>query len=283
MKKTIRMCGGITGVIATGSYENLRPNFLIEETVEYSPIDTDFVSDEMIVNRTKELYQKCFSMMKEAETKATVERIEREKADIRFYVHPETFATVPSVTSVINWDADFFVPAHELQQYASQSQIVHAQVEQFILTGKWLEPKEISDIWADIVIVTKGSLQLALETGYFPAFLEKYPVKDLKNGHKVFLPDTAGTFDFEGIPDFAEAEKIPTVFDVKRTPDKVKDGKQLAAYCKAKKITQGIIVPLNDKTAQKFSKPIVYKEKDLEGYFKLFAKDRSDFRKRYSI
>ena len=34
MKTTIKMQGGIAGVIATGSYENLRPSFLIEETIE---------------------------------------------------------------------------------------------------------------------------------------------------------------------------------------------------------------------------------------------------------
>jgi len=277
MKKTIKMQGGITGVLSTGSYENLRPSFLIEETIE----DCNF-TDEQIFTRTQALYDESFRMMKEAETKATVERIEREKTGIRFYVHP-TGITVPSVTSVINWDADFFVPPHELQQYASQGQICHTQVENYIKTGKWVEPKEIQDIWADIVIVSKGSLHLPLESGYFPAFLEKHPIKELKNGHQVFLPNTAGTFDFEGVPDFKDALQIPTVFDVKRTPDRIKDGKQLSAYCKAKGLTQGIIVPLNDKTVQKFSKPIIYNEKALEGFFKMFTVDRENFRKRYGI
>lgn len=278
MKRTIKMQGGIAGVIATGSYENLRPSFLIEETVE----DCDF-TNEQIINRTKELYDQTFSLMKEAETKSIIERIEREKAGIRFHVHPETNATIPSVTSVINWNADFFVPPHELQQYASQGTICHAQVAHYIETAKWVEPKEIQDIWADIVIVTKGNLHLPIESGYFPSFLTKFPIKDMKNGHRVFLADTAGTFDFEGIPDFADALPIPSVFDVKRTPDKVKDGKQLAAYCRAKGVTQGIIVPLNSKTAQKFSKPIIYNEKALEGFFKMFTIDRENFKKRYGI
>lgn len=277
-KRTIKMSGGISGVIATGSYENLRPNFLIEETIEDCSL-----TDEEIIARTQTLYDESFRMMKEAETKATVERIEREKAGIRFYTHPETGLTVPSVTSVIGWDADFFVSAQDLQEYASQSNIVHAQVEHFIQTGVWVEPKEISDIWADIVIVTKGNLKLSLESGYFPSFLKKFPINNMKNGHKVFLTDTAGTFDFEGIPDFKDALPILSVCDVKRTPDKIKDGKQLAAYCKAKGVTQGLIVPLNDKTEQKFSKPIVYDEKSLEGYFKMFQKDRENFRKRYGI
>jgi hypothetical protein len=272
------MQGGIAGVLSTGSYENLRPSFLIEETIEDC-----LLTDEQVFARTQVLYDESFRMMKEAETKAVIERIEREKAGIRFYVHPESGVTIPSVTSVINWDADFFVPPHELQQYASQSQIVHAQVEHFIETGKWEEPKTLTDIWADIVIVSKGSLHLPVESGFFPAFLKKYPVNNMTNGHKVFLPDVAGTFDFEGIPDFPDALKIPTVFDVKRTPDRIKDGKQLSAYCKAKNLTQGIIVPLNAKTEQKFSKPVIYSEAALDGFFKMFQKDRENFKKRYGI
>ena len=278
IKKTIKMQGSISGVIATGSYENLRPGFLIEETIEDC-----LLTDEQIISRTKEIYNAVSKMLEQAETKATIERIEREKTGIRFYVHPETGITVPSVTSVIGWDADFFVSPEDLQQYASQSQICHAQVAEYINTGKWKEPKEISDIWADIVIVTKGSLKLPIESGYFPSFLEKYKIKDMANGMVVYLEDTAGTFDFEGIPDFADAEKIPSIFDVKRTPDRLKDGKQVSAYCKAKGYKQGIIVPLNDKTNQKFSKPIIYNEKDLEGFFKLFRKDRENFRKRYGV
>ena len=278
MKRTIKMSGGISGVLSTGSYENLRPNFMIEETIEDC-----ILTDAEIVARTQSLYDESFRMMKEAETKAIVERIEREKAGIKFYTHPETGATVPSITSVINWDADFFVSPQDLQQYASQSSIVHAQVEHFIETGDWVAPKEISDVWADIVIVTKGALCLSLESGFFPASLKKFPIKDLRNGHKVFLSDTAGTFDFSGIPDFKDALPIPSVFDVKRTRDKVKDGKQLAAYCKAKGVTQGIIVPLNDKTAQKFSKPFIYDEKSLDGFFKMFTIDRNNFKKRYGI
>ena len=79
------------------------------------------------------------------------------------------------------------------------------------------------------------------------------------------------------------SEKVITVFDVKRTPDKVKNGMQLAAYCKALGYRQEVVVPLNNKTEQKFSKPVVYDEQSLSGYYKMFMQKRKSFTKRYGL
>jgi len=147
-KRTIRLGGSVSGVIATGSYANLKPQFTWEETIECCD-----ASDEQIIARIKQLHEKAMGMMQEAETQATLERIQRERKDLRFLQSPITKKMLPSVTSIINYDADFFVSAEELSQYASQGNIIDAKVKHFIKIGKWAEAKELKDIWTDIVIL----------------------------------------------------------------------------------------------------------------------------------
>jgi len=279
MKRTIRIGGEARGVIATGSFQNLRPSFSWEETY-----DNCSWTDEQIQERINFLYERAYARLEEAEQEAILKRIEREYENIRFYLDPKDLLNKPSVTSVRDWDADFWVTPQELTQYASAGQISHARASHYIKTGKWVEAKEIDDIWADLVIVTRGHLKLPVNVGDFPLFLEKYPIEQLVNGEVVYLEDTAGLPDAHGIPKgWKEALEIPTTFDFKRTPDKLKDGIQLSQYCKAKGHKQGIIIALNDKTAQGYSKPIVYNEKSLIGYGKMFAQKRADFKRRYGI
>ncbi len=283
MKRKIKISGSVSGVIATGSYANLRPSFAWEEELEYS-MDKP-VSDTDIQHRRKQLYEMSFSLLKEAESKALIERIEREREDLRFVAHPVTGKISPSVTSIINYDADFFVSAEDLRQYCSQGNVIDMRVRRYIATGTWVEAKDIKDAWSDIVILKKGSLGLGTDVSDFPAFLEKYPIADMKTMDRLF--DESGLFngeiDFIGVPDFKGAKKIPTVCDVKRTPDKIKNGLQLAGYCKMTGAKQGIIVPLSGKTNQGYSKPIVYNEEQLEGYYKMFLTKRENFKSRYGI
>ncbi len=281
MKKTIKINASVSGVLPTAPYANLKPGFLMEVTFE----DCD-MSDSEVKTKTKKLYDYVYSLLKEVENNAVIERIERERADLRFVASPTTGKMLPSVTSIINYDADFFVSVEELRQYASQSNIVHAKVSHYIKTGKWVEAKEIDDIWGDIVIVTKGSLKLPLETGDFPAFVKKYPIDSMSNGMRGFDDKIGycGEYDFCGYSQFKDAEdKVNTIFDIKRTPSKVKDGIQLSAYCNLINAKQGIVIPLNDKTQAGYSKPIIYDEKALQGYYKIFLQKRKDFKKRYGI
>lgn len=287
MKRKITISGSVSGVIATGSYANLKPSFTWEEEfeVETNGMKEMDVGDEIIQERRQKLYEMSFMLLKEAESKALIERIEREREDLRFVSHPETGKVSPSVTSIINYDADFFVSAQDLRQYASQGTIIDAKVRHFIATGAWVEAKEIKDVWTNMLILKKGSLGLSCDVGDFPAFLEEYPITCMNTEKRMFSEDGLfnGELDFVGIPEFKRAEKIATVCDVKRTPDKVKNGLQLSAYCKMIGCKQGIIVPLNGKTAQGYSKPVVYNEKQLEGYFKMFLQKRKEFKKRYGI
>lgn len=266
----------LSGVIATGSYQNLRPGYSVMAEITEGD-DPGKVS--------KDLRDMLRIMFKEEEQQAIIERIQREREDLRFMISPLTGKLLPSVTSIINYDADFFVSPEELTQYASQGNCIDARAKYFVQTGKWVLSKELNDLWADIVILTKGSLKLPIDVGDFPGFLAKYPIDKLAVGERFFDDNLGftGEGDLTGIPRFKEAQEIPSMIDLKRTPDKIKNGMQLAAYCKAKNLKQGIIVPLNDKTGQGFSKPVVYSEDSLEGYFKMFQKKQADFKKRYGV
>ena len=105
-------------------------------------------------------------------------------------------------------------------------------------------------------------------------------MEKLENGDSV----TNEKDRYAGTPDgYAVVAGVPTIFDIKRTPEKVKNFMQMSAYAKAcgKKIEQMMIIPLNDKTEQGFSKPIV--SSDIDKYFELFLYKRKDFKKVYGI
>jgi len=96
---------------------------------------------------------------------------------------------------------------------------------------------------------------------------------------------------FCGTPDIRECyhESKKTLGDVKRTADKVKNFKQMAAYILAEEengatpYEQMMIIPLNDKTEQGFSKPIIGDRKAIDEYQKMFLRDRENFAKRFGI
>lgn len=266
----------LSGVIATGSYQNLRPGYSITaELIEGEDADGAF----------KALRERLRNIFKEEEQQAIIERIQREREDLRFMISPNTGALLPSVTSIINYDADFFVTPQDLVQYAAQGNCIDARVKHYVKTGEWVESKKLKDLWTDIVILTKGNLKLALDVGEFPAFLEKFPIEDMKVGKRFYNDEYGftGESDLDGVPKFKGALEIPSTIDVKRTADKIKNGMQLAAYCKDKGHKQGIIVPLSSKTGQGFSKPIIYNEEALAGFFKMFQKKQEAFKKRYGV
>ena len=285
--KKVKISGSVEGTIATGSYSNLKPSFLWEEEIELTFKDKEHEDkyDKYIQERRRQLYDMSFSLLKQVEVQAQVEKIEAERSDLRFMVNPKNEKVSPSVTSVINYDSDFFCSAEDLRQYASEGNCTHAKVDHYIKTGEWKAAKDLETTWVDILILNKGSLALSPDSGDFPAFLKKYKIAHTRTAPRQFSKDDLfnGEFDFLGIPHWKGAEPVATVFDIKRTPEKVKNGLQLAAYCKLAGYKQGIIVPLNSKTEQGHSRPVVYNEKQLEGYYKIFLQKRKDFKKRYGV
>lgn len=281
----IKIGSSYSGKIATGSYENASPFFSAEIQYELDANFVDKATLALIAKEQQQLQEIAFQNFKQAESKAIIEKIQKERVDFRWYTDPE-IGTIPSVTSIIGFDSDFGIPPGELQQYASQSQICHAQVAHFIKTGQWVSPDILGEIWADLFILKKGSLMLEAGGWDFPAFLQKYPITDMRNGVAVINKEKryGGTPDFYGTPDFKEAKKVKSICDVKRTVDKVKAFMQMAAYAKCpgnEEIEQMIIVPLNNKTEQGFSKPVISCE--IDKYNEMFLRKRSDFEKVYGV
>ena len=277
----VKISTSFSGVIATGSYENTRPSYAVEFEAEIDDMLPEQFQD--YVRKNQEILQKiCYNNFKLDEQRQIVERITKERSDMRFY------DGYPSVTSILNWDADFFLPPQDLQQYASQGALNHAQVAEFIRTGEWKPVKDIEGTWADIVIVSQGSLKLGLNGCNFPAFLKKYPLEKMENGKQI----KSDKHKFGGTPDiricYYEGKK--TLADVKRTPDKIKNMKQISAYILAEEengespYDQMMIIPLNDKTDQGFSKPILVEGRDkIKQYQEMFLRDRENFKKRFGI
>lgn len=286
----IKIASGYSGVIATGSYENSRPNFSAEIEYDTAEVLTESEIRTIIENGQKNLHDISYGMFKSVEQQMVVERINRERKDIRFRKAPNG-KLYPSMTSVLNWDKDFNVPPHELQQYASQSNITHARVHNFISTGKWVEPKDLKECHSDIVICTKGNLKLDTDAGNFPSFLEDYPILEMKNGEVIFDDELeiSGEPDFIGIPDiekgkwkkaFPQIKQIPTVFDVKRSANDDEGHLcQIFGYSKPLGIKQGCIIPLNNKTKQGFSTPVISDKKDY--HLAIVANKRKSFRERF--
>lgn len=275
MKHKIKVSSGFQGVIPTGSFQNSRPSFNAE--VEFE-VDTKEEVSLAVETMQEELYQICREKFNNVAEQEKIVKIKNDRKDFRFYQSP--VGELPSVTSILNYDSDFLIPDDELKQYGSQGSIIHAQVADYITTGVWHKPQEIEGTTADLFILKSGSLSLSLDGWDFQSFLKKHPIENLSNGTVVINEHER----YAGLPDgFGLVGGVLTIFDIKRTPEKTKNFMQMAAYAKAsgKDIKQMMIIPLNDKTEQGFSKPII--STDINKYYELFQFKRKEFRKIYGI
>lgn len=278
MKRKLKIEASFSGVLPTGSYANMRPGF--SASMEF---EQDFQTEDevnlCIETAQQELQGICYQNFEMEANKAKILKIQEDRKDFRFY-QLETGEDVPSVTSILNYDTEFLMDSEELKQYAAQGNIIHAQVADFIKTGVWHKPSEIEGTTPDLFILKKGNLNLSLDGWDFQAFLKKYPMEKLKNGEVIINSKER----YGGLPDgYGVVGGVSTIFDIKRTPEKTKNFMQMAAYAKAskEKVEQMMIIPLNDKTEQGFSKPIV--STDIDKYFELFLYKRREFKKVYSI
>jgi len=274
----LKISSGFSGVISTGSFENSRPSYTAEIECEVPDMLPEQTS-EYVKKVQNQLQEVCYLNFKADEQKHIVERITKARNDFKFY------GSFPSVTSIINWDMDFFVNPDELVQYAAQGNLIDLQSKHFIETGVWEALEKIEGTWTDLVIVKQGSLGLSLSGWNFPAFLKKHPLEKMEIGKPVISKE----HKFGGTPDirvcYYEGKK--TLADIKRTPDKLKHFTQISAYIMAEEengespYEQMMLIPLNDKTEQGFSKPMVSTE--IAQYKSMFLKKREEFKKRFSL
>lgn len=263
---------GISGVIPIASYENLRPSFDI--TAE--PKEGENV--EQCFSRLKKFLHIQFDM--EA-NQAKIDLIEKQYQNIRF--RERNGKKYPSVTSITDWDKDWKISDDELRQYAARGNVVHALVNKYIDTGKWVEPETLPELKEDLVILATGSLKLRWQDCSHQEFFKQFG-KDFEfgKGEQVVFNDEhlySGRYDRRG------------KYKGKRSMMDFKTGawhfKQLAAYAicekNGKKRNEQLVIcpigPTNNKS--NFKKPAI--TEDIKSNFKLFLKDRAKFRERFGI
>lgn len=295
MKRNIEISASFTGTISTGSYENEKPFYSIKEVIEIDEDQNTLITDFEIEKRQKELHDICFSQFKKQEVASYQEKLAKTYRNIRFYEGKDGLK-YPSVTSIINWDKDFHIPPDELKQYASRGTIIHKQVEIFLSTGEWKEPKDIPEIYPDLVIVTRGNLGLEIDDVDFRTFYKDYPFKvitledtllnhDLKYGGRL---DIKCVIESENKGKWDKIEGVifdkPTILDVKtgKSLDKTSALKQQTAYWHCdNEVEQVGIIHLTNENKCGYAKPTICTNS--EKYWHLFLKDLENFSNRYGL
>ena|SRR3990167_418432 len=294
MKRAIEISASFSGKISTGSYENENPFFSLKESIEE---DQFLITDDWIKERQKQLHSICYQQFKQRADVSYAERIAKTYQNIRFY-DGANGTKYPSVTSIIGWDEDFYVSAEHLAQYGARGTIIDKQIEIFLNTGEWKEPKNIPEIYPELVILKQGDLGLLVDDVDFQGFYKKYPFKvlstqdhllnhELKYGGRrdikcvVESTNKGGWDKIEGM-----IYDVPGILDVKSGrcdgSFKIKHFKQLTAYVKCDPECQWMgLIPLNNDNKCGYSAPLI--ETNLEKYWTLFKRDRENFKKRYSI
>ena len=271
-RTSVEIVSSFSGTINTGKYENEKPMFSIKETWTN-------ISEDEISRRQKAIEAMCYERFSEVEQRSLAEKILQQRSDLRIYEH--NGKKYPSVTSIIGWDADMFVSPAELLQYGARGTCLHKQVEVFLKTKTWIPIKDIPEVYPEYVCVKKGDLGLKLDDVDFQGFYAANPFEVVELEQRVINEEYryAGRCDIVAIVDGKR-----TVVDIKTgsTVDQEKAFKQTSAYAKALSgIEQLMVIHLNAKTKQGWSKPIITTE--IEKHFQMFLKDRESFKMRFGL
>ncbi len=275
----IKVSSSFGGKLPVGDYANMSPSFFAE--VELEADAANFL--DVIEAEQKKLHSVCFKNFKLVADVAKVEKIKNDFKSFRFY--KTEFGEYPSVSTVNEPEFKSWVSDEDLRICTSEGNIKHARIYHYIKTGKWVDPKELEGVANDLV-VCQG---LFFDDFDFPALLEKHPILDMKNGAPIYnhKDRLAGTPDFRGLYPYGGekgARLAKTLFDAKRTPDKIKNFSQMGGYktCEGlEDIEQFAILPIHPDNAQNFSKPIITTAVDK--FVEIFLNKRRKFLEVYGI
>lgn len=294
MRRTsLEISASFSGKIATGNYENMNPWYSIKEVLEEAPGEE--LTDIVIKMRQQELQKMCYDQFKRDADIAYQEKIAKAYQNIRFYDAGDG-KKYPSVTSVINMDADFFVSAEELAQYSARGTVIHKQIEIYLKTGNWLAPKEIPEVAFEVMTVSRGTLGLSLEDVSFVNFYKDFPFVVIEQEKQVISHehkyagrlDILCTIDSKNPVKWEKIEGVqfdtPTLLDIKTstTLDKTKGYVQQSAYAKTDETVKQIgLIHLTKENVCGFAKPSITNK--IDSYFDIFINMRSKFSQRYGI
>ena len=261
---------GLSGVISVASFENFRPSFTAAVEIQ----DGDNIEECFAVLRDD--LRKQFNM--EA-NRAKTDLIEKQYSHIRFREH--NGKKYPSVTSILSWNTDWRISDDELMQYAARGTVVHRLVEEYIKTGKWVEPETLPELKDDLIILATGSLKLRYEVCSHKEFFAQYG-KDfewVKTEVEVFNDEIMYSGRYDGL---AKYKGKLTLIDFKTGSNYCHA--QTAAYAVAsgEKIEKLLICPVGPtKNKCGYQKPNV--TEDIKGNYKKFLKAREKFRQRFGV
>ena len=237
----------------------------------------------LLESEQRRLHLICYKNFEQVADTARLEKLKDDKKSFRFY--KTEYGEFPSVTTIIDPEFKAWCSEEELKIATSEGNIHHALASEYIKTGKWVEYNQLDGVANDLMNL-KG---IVLTPWDFPKFLEKYPLKNMKNGRILINKALkyAGTNDGEclyPIDGLKDAELVPTIFDFKRTPDRDKNFTQMAAYASCEgmeHIKQMMVIPTGSDTVQGFSKPIITSA--ISKYQEVFAEKRKAFSITYGV
>jgi hypothetical protein len=293
MKRIIEVSASYSGKISTGQFENENPFFSAKETIEVD--ETTEVANTLIDLRQSELKEICYTQFKRHAEIAYQEKVAKSYANIRFY-DAGNGQKYPSVTSIINMDENFFMPADELAQYGARGTVIHKQIELFLKDGVWREPKDIPEVAFQVMTVIKGTLGLQLDDVNFTNWYKDYPIKVLEQEKTVINHEHkyAGRLDILCVIDSKNPGKwdkiegiqydTPTILDVKTsaTLDHLKGFTQQGAYAMTDPAVKQIgLIHLTKENVCGYAKPKLSNK--IEHYWSIFLNKRAKFTERYGV
>lgn len=262
------------GVIPSHEYGNYRPGYSM--TVEPTNGETP---EKVFADCERFLH----GMFENLANRVKADDIYKTYAKLRRYIRDDK--SYPSVTAILGWDVDLAKQANmtddEMLQYACRGHIVEAMINQYLATGKWINPEDEPLLKENVSILATGSRMLTWNTCSHKAFIEKFgdKIKVEKLQKTVFSDEYlyAGTMDILG-----EFDGIRSVIDIKCRKGGW-DFRQLAAYAKCEKdVKQLVVLPVGD-TDNKcgYIKPVICDT--IEAEFEKFLKARARFKRRFNI
>ena len=271
--KIKEMSASRSAVLPTGYYENIRPTYTITFELQNGE------DPEKAMNSINEYL--C-QLIDEDDKKARAELIQKRYKNFRFYYR--NGKKYVSVTTVLGYGDRYTkfkkFTDDELSQYAAQGNIIEALVNQYLKSGKWIDPEKHSELQKDVVLLKVGSLKFHWNQCSYRQFMEKYRNRIGKiEGYQIEVYNDdeqyAGRLDILG-----EFDGKKSVIDIKRN---YFDIRQLAAYAACLDDIEQLVIfkvgPCDNKCG--YYQPII--ETDIQKRYDEFLSARMEFKEKFGV
>lgn len=275
-----------------GSFETLIPTVQFGNKTVFIHFKESYegdYTDEQIRILQDEKYKKfCIEPAELQEKEILMDCVQKELKDLRILRCPKCNELHPSVTTVRDFE-DKFEYTETLAVATAEGCIEDIRCRHFVSTGEYLPASKIPQCKPHLQILKGSGSQNNFD---FTAFLKAYPITDMKNGERewdcergiTYEPDLLGVTNAWDIGTKKEPsiiQDLPTVFDYKRTPDKVKAFTQMSICAKNNGLKRMVIIPVKTDNQKGYCDPII--ENDVDGYIEILMEKRRKFRRRYGI